>query len=324
MDIPGDRMSNFPLVSEIGRICSRRSVVRSFGQTTILIYVNAFTEVLKMKSLLVLIIPVLLCGQTVEEPLTLSSSDAELRVAMLSPTSQPQGSPLPVSDHFRRRGLGLVMSAAVPGVGQFYSASVLKGALMIGAEVALWVGYGHYRQEGDRLDRDFRAFADENWSEIRYWLALAGDGARAGWTELEGLTEDNYQEKLDVEGGLREYEKTIGSHSLHRYKDQQYYEMIGKYHQFRPGWKDAETSNEVVTPLRGRYEDMEFETDSAYKKAGVCGMVILANHVISALDAVLSVNRYNARIRMKPGMGLIETHGSVTPVFSMNLTWTTL
>ena len=145
--------------------------------------------------------------------------------------------------------------------------------------------------------------------------------SKAGWTELEGLTETNYQEKLDVEGGLREYEKTIGSHSLHRYKDQQYYEMIGKYHQFRPGWKDAGTSNEVVTPLRGRYEDMEFETDSAYKKAGLCGMVVLANHVISALDAVLSVNRYNTRIQMRPGMGLIENRGSMTPVFSMNLTW---
>ena len=66
---------------------------------------------------------------------------------------------------------------------------------------------------------------------------------------------------------------------------------------------------------------MEFNTDSMRKKAGVCGMVILANHVISALDAVWSVNRYNTRIRMKPGMGLIETHGSLTPVFSMNLTW---
>jgi hypothetical protein len=274
-----------------------------------------------MKSLLVLIIPVMLWGQAVEKPLAVSSSDAELRVAMLSRTSPAQMSPLPGSDHFRKRGLGLVMSAAVPGAGQFYASSILKGAVMIGAEVVLWVGYSHYRQEGDRLDQDFRAYADENWSETRYWLALAEQGTNAGWTELEGLTEANYQDKLDVEGGLRAYEKTIGSHSLHRYKDQQYYEMIGKYHQFRPGWKDAETSNEVVTPLRDRYEDMELETDSAYKKASLCGMVILANHVISALDAVWSVNRYNTRIRMKPGMGLIETHGSVTPVFSMNLTW---
>jgi hypothetical protein len=274
-----------------------------------------------MKSLLVLIIPVLLWGQAVEKPLTVSASDAELRVAMLSRTSPAQMSPLPGSDHFRKRGLGLVMSAAVPGAGQFYATSFIKGAAMIGAEVMLWVGYSHYRQEGDRLDQDFRAFADENWSETRYWLALAEQGANAGWTELEDLTEANYQEKLDVEGGLRAYEKTVGSHSLHRYKDQQYYEMIGKYHQFRPGWKDAATSNEVVTPLRDRYEDMELETDSAYKKASLCGMVILANHVISALDAVWSVNRYNTRIRMKPGMGLIETHGSVTPVFSMNLTW---
>jgi hypothetical protein len=274
-----------------------------------------------MKSLLVLIIPVMLWGQAVEKPLAVSSSDAELRVAMLSRTSPAQMSPLPGSDHFRKRGLGLVMSAAVPGAGQFYASSILKGAVMIGAEVVLWVGYSHYRQEGDRLDQDFRAYADENWSETRYWLALAEQGTNAGWTELEGLTEANYQDKLDVEGGLRAYEKTIGSHSLHRYKDQQYYEMIGKYHQFRPGWKDAETSNEVVTPLRDRYEDMELETDSAYKKASLCGMVILANHVISALDAVWSVNRYNTRIRMKPGMGLIETHGSLTPVFSMNLTW---
>ena len=44
---------------------------------------------------------------------------------------------------------------------------------------------------------------------------------------------------------LRDWEGSQFSHGLHRDKDQQYYEMIGKYHQFSWGWDDFRENNAI-------------------------------------------------------------------------------
>ncbi len=269
-----------------------------------------------------LIIPSLLMGQQSSWPLHAVTSPAvALRMAMAEETPSGAGQGSGTVTMLKKPGLGLVMSAAVPGTGEMYAGSWVKGVVMIGAEVALWIGYKHYRSEGDRLDKEFRQYADENWIEADYWMWMASNPANRTGYDFSGVTRDNYQDYLNIENGLRDYEKETYSHSLHHVKDQQYYEMIGKYHQFREGWKDSGETTDIVTPLRGRYEDMEYNTDSMYKKAGVCGMVILANHVISALDAVYSVHRANHRIRMQPGFSLIREAGQQTPVMTLNVTW---
>lgn len=271
---------------------------------------------------LFLSVPMLIFSQTVSE--SWSPSDVELRMAMTEMSEQGD-SAIPGSElsaPLKKPGLGLIMSAAVPGTGEMYGGSWVKGAVILGVEVALWAGYQRYTDEGDRLEKSYRAFGDENWVERDYWVHMAEEAsAKSGWEHLEAVNETNYQDYLDIEDGLRDYELTIGSHSLHVVKDQQYYEMIGKYHQFRAGWRDSDSTHAVVTPLRAKYEDMEYDMDAMYKKAGLCTMVILANHVISALDAVWTVNRYNRRIRVTPNIGLIRTRESLHPAFTMRIGW---
>lgn len=258
---------------------------------------------------------------------TWSAQSVELRMAMLQ---APESNPVPVmssqgTGSFKKPGLGLVMSAVLPGTGEMYAGSWLKGSLLLGAEVALWFGYKHYREEGDRLDLKYRAFADEHWSPQRYWVAMASDASQQeGWEHLSAVNENNYEDYLYIDNGLRDYERVVGSHSLHSVKDQQYYEMIGKYHQFRKGWDDwdpLETSINAETPNNTHYEKMEQNTDSHYKTAGLCGMIILANHVLSSLDAVWSVKQYNHHIQVSPRMGLIRHHDSVCPTVCMNVSW---
>lgn len=274
---------------------------------------------------IILFIPLMIMAQTgsvISE--SWSGTDVELRMAM---TKTPERAAQPSrgggnTTSLKKPGLALMMSVAVPGSGELYAESWIKGAVMLSAEVALWFGYVHYNREGDRLDEAFRKFADENWIEKDYWVAMAEVAKeKSGWEHLSAVNDENYQDFLNTEDGLRAYEKTIGSHSLHAFKDQQYYEMIGKYHQFREGWKDSDSTTAVVTPLRGQYEDMEYETDSMYKKAGICTMVILANHIVSALDAVWTVNRYNHRIQMEPGFGLLRSRDQVHPALSMKISW---
>jgi len=255
-----------------------------------------------------------------------SRCDVELRMAMLgnSEMTTDSGTYEAESKSLKKPGLGLMMSAAIPGTGEMYAGSWVKGAVLLAAEVALWVGYVHYTDEGDRRDQEFRAFADKYWIERDYWLAMAEDASmEPKWSHLSAVDSLNYLEYLNIENGLRVYERQRQdlSHSLHVVKDQQYYEMIGKYDQFREGWADSDSTTAIITPLRNEYEDMEYKMDSMYKKAGLCTMVILANHVISALDAVVCVNRYNRRFRISPNVGLIRTRGSMQPAFSMQIGW---
>ncbi|MBN1782773.1 hypothetical protein JW948_16675 [bacterium] len=251
-----------------------------------------------------------------------TEQDVSLHMAMMYPSGPDGDSRAGSGIAGKKPGLGLIMSAAVPGSGEFYAGSWIKGLVFAGIETAMWIGYSHYRAEGDRKDDAFRAFADAHWSETRYWVHMAGEASQVfGYENLSAVNESNYEQYLEGEYGLRAYEQAHFSHGLHVIKDQQYYEMIGKYHQFRAGWEDAETSNEVVTPLRGIYEDMEYETDSEYKKAGTCAMVILANHVVSAMDAVWSVKQANRRIQVRPGMGVIPSRGRLEPAFAVNIEW---
>ncbi|MBN2103484.1 hypothetical protein JW835_05525 [bacterium] len=255
-----------------------------------------------------------------------STGDVELLMAMrgTSQETADSGISMKPSAALKKPGLGLIMSAAVPGTGEMYAGSWIKGVVFLGAEVALWLGYRHYTDKGDKRDQKYRAFADQYWIEADYWVAMANEASlEEDWTHLNNVTKENYQDYLDTEKGLRAYEKQREdySHGLHVVKDQQYYEMIGKYDQFRAGWMDSDSTNAIITPLRGKYEDMEYDMDSMYKKAGVCAMVILANHVLSALDAVWHVNQYNRRIQVAPNIGLIRTRDSVQPAFSMRIGW---
>lgn len=283
---------------------------------------------MRFKILIFIFIPFYVTAQSDENVFnSYSDQSIELRMAMLqtSTTGMPMTASCLATESYKKPGLGLVMSAALPGTGEMYAGSWVKGFLLLGTEVALWIGYKHYRSEGDQLDKEYRAFADAHWSEQRYWVSMAEEASQeAGWEHLSDVTENNYKDYLYTDNGLRDYEKIVGSHSLHVVKDQQYYEMIGKYHQFRKGWDDwddSETSFTVETPNNAHYEKMEQNTDSHYKTAGLCGMIILANHVLSSLDAVWSVKQFNHRIQFAPKVGLMRTRESISPTICLGFAW---
>ena len=73
-------------------------------------------------------------------------------------------------------------------------------------------------------------FADEHWSEeeYKYWLWDSVYNREIDYA----IVSDTFPYK-DAQGG-----KTYFSHHLPDKKTDQYYEMIGKYDQFRFGWDD--------------------------------------------------------------------------------------
>lgn len=195
--------------------------------------------------------------------------------------------------------LAFVLSAIVPGSGQFYSKSYIKSGVFLAIEVTSWSLYFKHQNDGKDIEKEFQSYANTHWSESEYWRWIANQA---------GLEYD--EENIE---NLREWEQQAFSHGLHREKDQQYYEMIGKYHQFSWGWDDFREDNTIditdaeitrqynesgkINDNRYFYEQRRNAGNDAFKKATTASTIALLNHLLSAIDAVWTTSRYNQRVQ---------------------------
>ncbi len=194
------------------------------------------------------------------------------------PTDQQSATPRPLG--WKSPRTALLLSAAIPGAGQWYVGSKLKAGVFVAVEAAAWTTYALYQSKGSRKEDEFEAFADAHWSEREYWEAIAREA---------GLDPNDL-------AALREYERSHYSHSLHEQKDQQYYEMIGKYNQFNAGWDDTDTHRGRDSRHREVYEDMRAEANRFFKTATTGATIAMVNHVLSAIDAAWTTVRHNNRL----------------------------
>ncbi len=178
-----------------------------------------------------------------------------------------------------------VYSLLVPGLGQRYAEShALKTLAFIGIEVGLWMGYFNRNNKGDITTDDFEKFADAHWFEGDTSI----DTTYRGWMN-------------DYPGEVDEDDFT---HHLSERKDQEYYEMIGKYDQFRAGWDDyGYWSNDFlgdtipgqsdVSANRETYLNKRKEANDYYDMANKFLIFAMVNHLVAAFDAALSAKRFN-------------------------------
>ncbi|MEJ2507067.1 MAG: hypothetical protein P8Y81_12470, partial [Ignavibacteriaceae bacterium] len=61
-----------------------------------------------------------------------------------------------------------VMSAVVPGSGEFYVGDYIKAAIFFAVDAALISTAIIYNKKGDDKEAEFQAFADEHWSVVKY------------------------------------------------------------------------------------------------------------------------------------------------------------
>ena len=186
--------------------------------------------------------------------------------------------------------LGAAMSAILPGSGEMYSGSWIKGAIFMGAEAALWYGYFKYSGKGQDWEDTFHTYADTHWDKER-WLGY-------------------YNPETDP-----------ATHSLPDTKTQQYYEMIGKYDQFKQGWDDWSAGGPDLTPNRFYYEGLRHSSNEEFKRASYCAMLVLANHVIAAFDTGFSIRRKNRAIKGDVNLSMAAGYINPVPVVNAVFTW---
>jgi hypothetical protein len=201
------------------------------------------------------------------------------------------------------------MSAVLPGLGQWYSGSKLKAALFLSIEAAAWTYYGTQKKKGNDIRTEFRAYANTHWSENEYydWIAMHS-----------GLDRND----LDM---LKQWEEENFSHHLHEERDQQFYEMIGKYDQFNSAWDDSDIG--VIdegwsTALRSKhrlyYEGRRNAHNAALKDASFGLTVVMLNHLLSGAEAAWTVSRHNKQ-QAKASIGLVPKYIDNQQYTALNL-----
>ena len=158
------------------------------------------------------------------------------------------------------------LSLLVPGLGEWYAGSKMRAVGFMGLEALTWTAYISWRGKGNDIKAEFRTYADRHWHEARY----------SAWRDWNKSQADPYHE----------------THALPN-KDtdtQQYYELIGKYHQFVYGWDDIKpnftTDNmSVQSARRQAYETRRNDSNKYLKRASLVTGLAVLNHIASAIHA---------------------------------------
>ncbi len=181
---------------------------------------------------------------------------------------------------YRSPKRAFIYSLIIPGWGQKYAGStLLKPIFFLGVEAASWGLYFKYHGDGNKKTTEFQNYANQHWIEGSKDSPDAN--SYRGWLISQDTTGHTTSDSVFTE-------------HLPGTKSQQYYEMIGKYDQFRGGWDDYWDDTLVFnTPHRNYYNGLRGKANDLLNKSNSFLVVSLANHLLSAFDAMLSASRHN-------------------------------
>jgi hypothetical protein len=211
-----------------------------------------------------------------------------------------------------------LMSLAVPGSGEVYTKSYWRAGGFLLAETGLWVFYASYYSKGNNQTDLFQAFADDHWSVVRYaqWIQdnvtkLNPDVTSFSGYLIPGTESRPPWERVDwarinaVENAIAQRAGNGFTHQLPHRPEQQYFELIGKYPQFAAGWDDAG----VMTPDRIlssdvsarflEYSKMRGKANDYYNIATTGSILLVVNHLLSAIDAAWSAAQFNNQLKIE-------------------------
>ncbi|OYV85967.1 MAG: hypothetical protein B7Z63_04710 [Ignavibacteriae bacterium 37-53-5] len=239
-------------------------------------------------------------------------------------------------------------SLLIPGAGQLYNRNYLKAAAFFAVEVAGWVVNAMWTQKANNQTVYFQNYADGtiaanyqngNYSVWRYaqWIYNNYKGFEANGIQIGGgqtapvadpTTVNTYAPQMIVPSNsaapwthvnwyaLNQVEGALGgyfTHILPSHGDQQYYELIGKYPQFRQGWNDENPSIldfsllEKDTPNSGYYMDQRGKANSLFAVASTAIGVVLVNHFASAIEAAIWAHSHNKAVQAHVSMSKLPT-----------------
>ena len=178
------------------------------------------------------------------------------------------------------------LSALLPGLGEFYAGSK-KGFIFMAIEAAAMYTYFKFNSEGKDIETKFRDFANAHWiySDYEQWLVDRFDAVDP--LLMQGIT---HEDSMAVISANEEISRDSQGNPI---KNQQYYEMIGKYDQFVYAWDDViedprgypAYNDSALSIKRDNYESLRNDSNKKLKTRDNGLKVMLLNRAISAIDA---------------------------------------
>jgi len=200
--------------------------------------------------------------------------------------------------------IGVILSALIPGAGEFYGENYLKAGIFFGVELLAWGTFIYFTKKGDNKTDEFEQFADENWDIRRYAQWLVDE-----WDATGVDPQEPNREVLRAQ--VNAFEATEFSHQLPDFGTQQYYELIGKYQPYVAGWRDAyangvwlitqQNVQSYQTPMFKDYSIDRGDANDLYNYAKVGPITAILNHILSAADAAWTISTYNKKIKVETG-----------------------
>jgi hypothetical protein len=181
-----------------------------------------------------------------------------------------------------RYALPMLLSAIVPGTGEIVTGHLWNGLPLVAADVATWLGYAHYQSEGDTWKDTYEAFADAHWDEGRWQQGLA---------HADSMPPNPWDSYWDPSAP---YNCDCSPPYIPRSEDErEYYENLGKYNHFFPGWEDWTLAYDPESPasLRRQYVDMRIESNDNYENADTMLGVAAATRLLSIIQTYWLVRR---------------------------------
>ena len=201
--------------------------------------------------------------------------------------------------------LAALLSAAIPGLGEYYVGDqIWRGAIFTALEGGLIYGMLRWDSRGDDSTVIFQQFADAHWSPARYGSYLDSILNASGRGDII-MDPSNLTEINNAEDTLSRIAPLLGialplSHRLPQHGAQQYYELISKYQQYTVGWDDA--TNPLDPKSSGHYQthaDMRERMNYQFEVRDYFTFGIILNHALSAIDAALLAKDHNSQIRVQ-------------------------
>ena len=300
-----------------------------------------------------------------------AASPAQLRAAALGqemPGRQMSG---PISASAPRSvPMAFGMSLALPGLGQAYNRNWVRSAAAAALEGGLLIAYFSWKDQGREGERAYQAYAHRFWDPRQYasWL-----NDYAGWLKTDAppdrplpasaisppsgidfgapqtWTDADRQVVREFFDAMRAVEREIWhpetgaafSHEIPYFGEQQYYELIGKYFQFAPGWtdypawKNGEDFTDAIDPERtgadgskpnvqGRFLDYAEDharANTLLRRASRASAFLVLNHALAAFDAAISARLRNRRIQTSMALNYAGYGTRRAPELSARITW---
>lgn len=162
-------------------------------------------------------------------------------------------------------------SLILPGAGQYYIDKSNKFKMFLGIEAGLWATYFGFRKYGD-----FKDDASKGWA-VLHAGADPANGDNNYWVKM------TYYDNRD-----RNEDDGLGYNQMAAVYDRGDAVLFPQTSAYYWNWDTYES--------RQKYRNLRNQSKTAFERADIAVGVIIANHIVSSLEAFFSASKFNRHL----------------------------